>query len=88
VISFCAPFSAPSSATAGPQRILFDIRRWHVEEFNVTFSNPSGANMSNMSLNPDGAVKSLGGFMQITTTNPLGRLLDQRYFRFGFRILF
>jgi len=62
------------------------------ESMNVTntphFANPSGTNVSNMSLNADGSVKSLGGFSQITTTNPLGRLLDQRYFRFGFRILF
>jgi hypothetical protein len=62
------------------------------ECLNVTntphFSNPSGTNVSNLSLNPDGTVKSLGGFSQITTTNPLGRLLDQRYFRFGFRFLF
>jgi hypothetical protein len=52
------------------------------------FNNPSGLNVSNMTLNPDGTLKALGGFMQITTTNPLGRLIDQRYFRFGFRILF
>ena len=52
------------------------------------FANPSGTNVSNMSLNPDGSVKSLGGFSQITSTAPLGRVLDQRYFRFGFRILF
>jgi hypothetical protein len=62
------------------------------EAMNVTntphFANPSGTNVSNMSLNPDGTVKSLGGFSQITSTNPLGRVLDQRYFRFGFRILF
>ncbi len=62
------------------------------EAMNVTntphFANPSGTNVSNMSLNPDGTVKSLGGFSQITSTAPLGRVLDQRYFRFGFRILF
>jgi hypothetical protein len=61
------------------------------ESFNITnsphFNNP-GANVSNMSLNPDGSIKNLGGFGQITSTNPLGRLLDQRYFRFGFRFLF
>lgn len=51
------------------------------------FSNP-GSNVSNMSLNADGSIKNLGGFGQITSTNPLGRLLDQRYFRFGFRLLF
>jgi len=41
-----------------------------------------------MSLNPDGSVKSLGGFSQITSTNPFGRLIDARYFRFGFRFQF
>jgi len=52
------------------------------------FSNPSGTNASNMSLNPDGSLKNLGGFMQITTTNPLGRLIDPRYVRLGGRIIF
>jgi hypothetical protein len=61
------------------------------EAFNAAnhphFSTP-GANVSNMSLNPDGSVKSLGGFSQITSTTPLGRLIDPRYFRFGFRFMF
>ena len=51
------------------------------------FANP-GANVSNLQLNSDGSVKNLNGFSQITATNPLGRVLDQRYFRFGFRFLF
>ena len=51
------------------------------------FSNP-GANVSNLQLNPDGTVRSLGGFSQITVANPLGRIIDQRYFRFGLRINF
>jgi len=51
------------------------------------FANP-GANVSNLQLNNDGTVKNLNGFSQITSTNPLGRIIDQRYFRFGFRILF
>ncbi len=61
------------------------------ESFNLTnhphFANP-GANVSNMSLNPDGSLKSLGGFMQITGTTPLGRLIDPRYFRFGLKLSF
>ena len=69
--------------------------RFHVqaraEAFNLTntphFSNP-GTNVSAMSLNPDGTVKSLGGFSQITSTNALGRLIDPRYFRFGLRFQF
>ena len=52
------------------------------------FANPSGTNVSNLQLNGDGSVKNLNGFMQITATNPLGRVLDQRYFRFGFRVMF
>ena len=71
------------------ERFHFQLR---AETMNVSntphFSNPSGTNVSNMSLNPDGSLKNLGGFMQITTTNPLGRLIDQRYFRFGARLTF
>ncbi len=61
------------------------------EAFNAAnhphLSNP-GTNVSNMSLNPDGSVKSLGGFSQITSTTALGRLIDPRYFRFGLRFTF
>jgi hypothetical protein len=70
------------------ERVRFQIRG---EAFNLTntphFSNP-GTNVSSMSLNPDGTVKSLGGYSQITSTTPLGRLIDPRYFRFGLRIMF
>jgi hypothetical protein len=62
------------------------------ESFNLSntphFSNPSNANISNVGFNSDGSIRSLNGFGAITTTNPLGRLLDQRNFRFGFRLLF
>jgi hypothetical protein len=51
------------------------------------FANP-GSNVSNRQLNPDGTVKNLNGFSQITSTNALGRLIDQRYFRFALRITF
>jgi hypothetical protein len=51
------------------------------------FANP-GANVSNLQRNSDGSVKNLNGFSQITSTNPLGRLLDQRYFRFALRFTF
>ena len=53
------------------------------EAFNATnhphFANP-GSSVSNMSLNPDGSIKSLGGFSQITSTTPLGRLIDAEIF--------
>ena len=51
------------------------------------FGNP-GANVSNLVLNPDGSVKNLNGFGQITSTTAVARVIDQRYFRFGFRIVF
>jgi hypothetical protein len=70
------------------ERIKLQIRAEGINVSNTPhFANP-GANVSNMSLNPDGSVKSLGGFSQIASTNPLGRLLDQRYFRFGLRFMF
>ncbi len=71
------------------ERFHFQIRAETMNLSNTPhFSNPSGTNASNMSLNPDGSLKNLNGFMQITTTNPLGRLTDQRYFRFGARLTF
>jgi len=51
------------------------------------FNNP-GNNVSNASFNADGSVKALNGFSQITSTNPLGRIIDQRYLRFGLRLSF
>jgi hypothetical protein len=65
--------------------------QFRAEAFNLSntphFGNP-GSNVSNLSLNPDGSVKSLGGFSQITTQVPLGRIIDPRYFRFGMRVQF
>jgi len=60
-----------------------------VDAFNVMnhahFANP-GTTLSNMKLNPDGSVNSLNGYDTITSTAPLGRTLDQRYFRLGGRL--
>jgi hypothetical protein len=66
------------------ERIKVQLR---AESLNVSntphFANPSGTNVSNY-VSPT----NLGGFSQITATQQLSRLLDQRYFRFGLRILF
>ncbi len=51
------------------------------------FANPA-ANVSNLQLNADGTVRNLNGFSQSTQTAPLGRTIDQRFFRFGLRIGF
>jgi hypothetical protein len=50
------------------------------------FGNPS-SNISSASI-VNGNITALNGYSQITTTNPLGRLLDARYFRFGVKFLF
>jgi hypothetical protein len=69
--------------------------RWNAqiraEALNATntphFANPS-ANVSNRQLNSDGTLKNLGGFSTITASQLLGRLIDQRYMRFAFRLNF
>jgi hypothetical protein len=68
--------------------------RWRVqfraEAFNSTntphFANP-GTNVSNLQLNPDGSVRSLGGYTEITGLANTGRDgIDERVFRFGLRL--
>jgi hypothetical protein len=64
-----------------------DMRvQFRAEAFNATntphFNNP-GANVSNMRLNADGTVASLGGFTEITSAKA-----DERQVRLGLRIAF
>ncbi len=70
------------------ERLKIQIR---AESFNISntphFSNPA-SNVSNLQLNSDGSVKNLNGYDTITSTNPQGRVIDSRYFRFGLRIMF
>ena len=65
--------------------------QFRAESFNFTntphFSNP-GANVSSMQLNSDGTIKSLNGYTQITGVSATSRLVDERYFRFGLKLLF
>ncbi|HWB86510.1 MAG TPA: TonB-dependent receptor [Bryobacteraceae bacterium] len=65
--------------------------QFRAEALNATntphFRNPS-SNVSNLSLNGDGTVKSLGGFTQITAVSAPSRLTDERYLRLGLRISF
>ena len=65
--------------------------QFRAEALNFTntphFGNPGG-NVSNLQLNGDGTVRSLGGFTQITDVSAPSRLTDERYFRFGLRIGF
>ena len=60
--------------------------QFRAEAFNATntphFNNP-GANVSNMRLNADGTVNSLGGFTEITSARP-----DERQVRLGVRVAF
>ena len=66
--------------------------QFRAEAFNFSntphFANPGG-NVSNLTLNPDGAVRGLGGFSEITSTISLGREgFDERQLRFGLRLSF
>jgi hypothetical protein len=70
--------------------------RWQIqfraEAFNATntphFANP-GANVSNLQLNPDGSIRNLGGYSEITSLANTGRDgIDERVFRFGLRVSF
>jgi hypothetical protein len=60
--------------------------QFRAEAFNATntphFNNP-GANVSNMQLNADGSVNTLGGFTEITSARP-----DERQVRLGIRVAF
>jgi len=66
--------------------------QFRAESRNVTntphFSNP-GNNVSNLVLNADGSIRSLGGYSVITSTQGNGREgIDERMFRFGLRVTF
>jgi hypothetical protein len=66
--------------------------QFRAEAFNVTntphFSNPGG-NVSNLQLNPNGTIRSLGGFTEITSIANTGREgIDERLFRFGVHFRF
>jgi hypothetical protein len=64
--------------------------QFRAEAFNATntphFGNP-GTNASNLQLNPDGSIRSLGGYTEITGLANTGRDgIDERVFRFGLRM--
>jgi hypothetical protein len=70
--------------------------RWKIqfraEGYNITnsphFGNP-GTNVSNMQLNPDGSVRSLGGYTEITGLGAASREgLDSKVYQFGLRVSF
>ena len=64
--------------------------QFRAEAFNASntphFANP-GANVSSLTVNPDGSIRALGGFTEITGTSSIGREgIDERQFRFGLRL--
>jgi hypothetical protein len=64
--------------------------QFRAESFNLPnhphFGNPAAGVSSATFVN--GNITATNGFGAITTVNPLGRLLDARYFRFGVRFTF
>jgi hypothetical protein len=69
------------------ERYSFQIRGEALNFTNTAHFALPGANVSNASFNADGSIRALNGFGQITATAPLGRVIDQRYFRFSLRLL-
>jgi hypothetical protein len=66
--------------------------QFRAEALNATntphFNNP-GANVSNLQLNPDGSIRNLGGYTEVTSTTGTGREgVDERVFRVGLRVRF
>lgn len=66
--------------------------QFRAEGYNFTntphFGNP-GTNVSNMQLNTDGSIRSLGGYAEITGMGAASREgLDSRVFQFGLRVSF
>jgi hypothetical protein len=84
-----------TNADASLQRTFHVWERINVaiklDAFNLTntphFGNP-GANLASLTKNPDGSVKALNGYDQIITIVPLGRQIDQRYFRLSGQLTF
>lgn len=97
--------TAPFMAVRGPGHVNLDLAlvrnfqlgpryalQFRLEALNATntphFSNPGG-NVSNLQLNPDGSIRNLGGFSEITSTTGTGREgVDERVFRLGLRLRF
>lgn len=71
------------------ERVRLQIRASALNSTNTPhFSNP-GANVSNMILNSDGTIRSLGGYTVITSTTGTGREgIDERVFVLGLRLGF
>jgi hypothetical protein len=66
--------------------------QFRAEAFNATntphFGNP-GNNVSNLQLNPDGSIRALGGFSEITGIRTTAREgVDERVLRLGLRLSF
>jgi hypothetical protein len=71
------------------ERVRLQFRASALNSTNTPhFSNPNG-NVSNMVLNPDGTIRSLGGYTVITSTTGTGREgIDERVFVLGLRLGF
>ena len=70
------------------ERVLIQFRLESFNLFNTPHFGLPSTNVSNMSLNPDGSVRNLGGYTSITSTQNLGRDYDERHIQFDLRVRF
>jgi hypothetical protein len=70
------------------ERFRLQFRAEAFNASNTPHFNLPGANVSNLVLNPDGSVRNLAGYTQITSTQNLGRDFDERHIQFDLRFSF
>src|SRR5690349_3543481 len=70
------------------ERVLLQFRFDTFNFSNTPHFGLPNTNVSNMSLNPDGSIRNLGGYTSITTIQNLGRDYDERHIQFDLRLRF
>jgi hypothetical protein len=79
------PLPIPTAPTGSrPTNVQLRIEGWNITN-TPQFNNP-GSNRSSLQLNPDGSIRNLNGYTEITGTR--NAKTSERQFRVGIRIGF
>jgi hypothetical protein len=70
------------------ERFMLEIRGEALNATNTPHFNNPGSNVDSLIRNPDGSIKSLNGFTEITSTTTRREGIDERLFRVGLHIRF